>query len=76
MISDLIQKMQELAATEGSYNYEVLKIEATERDGEDIMASYSCSYDNARQIEGMLSTNFKLDKSTSSVIIAIKRVPK
>lgn len=76
MISELIQKMQELAASDGAHNYEVLKIEPSHRDDEDIMVSYDCSYDDARQIEGMLSTNFDLDKSLSTVTIAIKRVAK
>lgn len=76
MLSDLIQKMQELAASDGNYRYQVIKITETERNATDIMATYDCSYDDAREIEGMLSTSFNLDKSASSVIIAIKRVTK
>ncbi len=76
MISELIQKMQALAASDGNYNYQVVKVNETERKDEDIMASYDCSYDDARQVEGMLSTNFELDKSAGSVIIAIRRVAK
>ena len=76
MISEIIQKMQELAASNSDYNYEVLKIDSSEKNGEDIMASYDCNYDQAREIEGMLSANFGLDKAQSSVTIAIRRVAK
>jgi predicted regulator of amino acid metabolism with ACT domain len=76
MISELIQKMQELAAADSDYNYQVIKIDASQKNEVDIMATYDCSYDDAKQVEGMLSTNFELDKNQKNVVIAIKRVPK
>ena len=76
MIGELIQKMQELAAADANYQYQVISIEASEKNQEDIMASYLCSYDDARQVEGMLSANFGLEKGQIEYWIAIKRIPK
>ena len=74
MIGELIQKMQELAASDGDNHYEVISLPESEKDNDDIMACYECTYDQAREIEGMLNTNFLLDKGKPVYLICIKRI--
>ena len=60
MFGEHIKKMQELSATDGNYQYQVISIQESEKEGKDIMAWYDCTYDQAREIEGMLGTSFDL----------------
>lgn len=76
MIAELIQKMQELSAADGNYQYQVIAIPESEKEGDNIMACYECTYDQAREVEGMLSTNFELDTEQTLHLIAIKRIKK
>ena len=73
MIGEIIQKMQELAAMPGNFKYTVDLISEEEKGHEDTMAVYECNFDLAREVEGMLSADFGLEKGKEVYLIGIKR---